>query len=366
MSVSDLPPELLEEIVSHLDMFSTKYVSLTSSTLRAICFPHIFRTLSLFGQTTTFLADFKRLAPTPCFHTLKMYGVPQDLSTGLLPWCTKVLTAHINNSNAAILPSLPVLNYLKLSNMTFWVVDDYFKLLANLPPTLKKLRVRRLRFEYHQSWPIFDNTVGRGVRLEHLETDSLSLLLRDGCPISLKSLRRAYVPQCHPNDLEHLIQRTPHLTDLRLDISTPEERPGTYLIASNCRPRAYTLPVSLPLTTLKSLSITDRTEFVDPTIQLLSAPSSIPSALEVLTITFPLNGKFENLAGALSQPKFRNLKRLNLQITRTDHCFYVHGLLAFSEQTRRFKGRLEELGMLRRIDFTTNLVVVPDIIPRLL
>lgn len=119
MSFSDLPLELLEEIVSHLDIFSTKDLSLTSSTLHAICFPHIFRTLSLSGLTLKFLADFKRHTPMPCFHTLKMYGVMQDLSTGLLPWCNKVHTMHLNNSNTAILPSLSVLSVLKLTDMTF-------------------------------------------------------------------------------------------------------------------------------------------------------------------------------------------------------------------------------------------------------
>ncbi len=175
----------------------------------------------------------KGQAPLPCFHTIKIEGVMQDVSAGLRQWCGKVHTVKIkdtNIGNTTILPSLTILKDLELSDLTFCVVEDYFKLLANLPPTLKKLKVRGIEFKYHQSWPIVRNIVGRGVDLEHLETDSaedFSLLLRDDCPISLKSLRVAYVPQARPNDLEALVQTTPHLIHLRLDISTPEHRSGT-------------------------------------------------------------------------------------------------------------------------------------------
>ncbi|KAK0431857.1 hypothetical protein EV421DRAFT_1925401 [Armillaria borealis] len=276
--IEALPLELREEILSHLDFPSIKCLSLTSSILRAVCFRRIFQALYLRGIVTTFLEDLKGQAPMACFHTIKIEGLQQDVSTDLHLWCSKVHTVKIkdaNIGNTTILPSLTILKDLDLSDLTFSAVDDYFKLLANLPPTLKKLTVRGIEFKYHQSEPIVDNIVSRGAALEHLETDSaedLTLLLKDHCPISLKSLRVANVPQARPHDLEVLVQTAPHLIDLRLDISTPEDR-----------------PVSLPLTRLKLLSITDRTESVEAIIQLLSSPSDVPSALQVLSFSFPFN-----------------------------------------------------------------------------
>lgn len=186
---------------------------------------------------TTFFADMKGQAPLPCFHTFKIEGLMQDMSASLRQWCGEVHTVKIkdtNIGNTAILPSLTIPKDLELSDLTFCVIEDYFKLLANLPPTLKKLKVRGIEFKYYQSWPIVGNIVSRGVDLEHLETDSakdFSLLLRDDCLISLKSLRVAYVPQACLSDLEALVQTTPHIIHLRLNISTPEDRPGTCSIA---------------------------------------------------------------------------------------------------------------------------------------
>ncbi len=80
-------------------------------------------------------------------------------------------------------------------------------------------------------------TVGRGVALEYLDTDKaqdLSVLLRDGCPISLASLRVASIPQCRSHDLKDLIQRAPRLLDLRADFERIKDLPGTSPIAQNC------------------------------------------------------------------------------------------------------------------------------------
>ncbi|KAK0430368.1 hypothetical protein EV421DRAFT_1744181 [Armillaria borealis] len=195
-----------------------------------------------------------------CFHTIKSKDYSRTSQPTSICGAAKFTRWKIKDATLATPRFFP---------------HDYFKLLANLPPTLKKLTVRGIEFKYHQSEPIVDNIVSRGAALEHLETDSaedLTLLLKDHCPISLKSLRVANVPQARPHDLEVLVQTAPHLIDLRLDISTPEDR-----------------PVSLPLTRLKLLSITDRTESVEAIIQLLSSPSDVPSALQVLSFSFPFN-----------------------------------------------------------------------------
>ncbi|KAK0431863.1 hypothetical protein EV421DRAFT_2024311 [Armillaria borealis] len=165
-------------------------------------------------------------------HTIGLTWIMEDLSASLLPWCANAHTVRISSGNVrntAIIPSLSVLRDLELSRLTFCVVEDYFKLLANLPPTLKKLAVHGIRFRFGNSGTGCYATVRRGAEVEHLETylgEDLSVLLRDDCPISLKSLRVAYVPQALPHDLENLVQRTPHFIDLRLDIATPEDRPG--------------------------------------------------------------------------------------------------------------------------------------------
>ncbi len=172
----------------------------------------------LYGFMTTFLEDTKGQAPMPCFHTIKIEASWDGVSTYLLPWSTKAHTMKIsatNIHNTTILPSVTDLRQLELSYLEFWAVDDVFRLIASLPPTLKKLTVRGIRI--YKSWPTLYLTVGLGIDLEHVETESaedLSLLLRDNCLISLKSLRVASVSQARPHDPEDLIQRTPHLIDL--------------------------------------------------------------------------------------------------------------------------------------------------------
>ncbi len=148
--IDDLPVEFFEEIISHLNIPSIKSLSRTSSTLRTICFPHVFRTL-LFSRhkSSTFHGDFKGCTPTPCFRTIELTFVNDNISTSLLPWCTRAHTVRIsvtNLRNTAILPSLSVLRELELSYVTFWVVDDYFRFLGNLPPTLKRLKAHGINF----------------------------------------------------------------------------------------------------------------------------------------------------------------------------------------------------------------------------
>ncbi len=156
---------------------------------------------------TTFLEDTKGQAPMPCFHTIKIEASWDDVSTYLLPWSTKAHTMKIsatNIHNTTILPSVIDLRQLELSYLEFWAVDDVFRLIASLPPTLKKLTVRGIRI--YKSWPTLYLTVRLGIDLEHVETESaedLSLLLRDNCLISLKSLRWHLFPKLVP-----MIRRT--------------------------------------------------------------------------------------------------------------------------------------------------------------
>ncbi|KAK0475674.1 hypothetical protein EDD18DRAFT_1470229, partial [Armillaria luteobubalina] len=354
-ALEDLPPELLQHVLSLLDIPTLKRLSLASWSLRATCFPHIFRAVFLYGPTCTFVDEVNERAPTR-MHTLRLAWIMEDISARILPWCAEVHTLKISSGNirnTAIIPSLSVLIDLELSRLKFWVVEDYFRLLANLPPTLKKLVVHGIIFPFEDSGTGFYATVRHGAELEHLEThlaEDLSVLLRDGCPISFKSLRVAYIPQCRPHDLEDLVQRAPHLIDLRLDIARPENR-----------------PVALPPTGLKSLSlsITDETEASDTLIELFSALST----LEVLNITFPLSWlvcSMDNFAAALSQPCLRNLKELNLQVMKSVHC--VNRQAFFEERVGRLRRRLGELATSPNIRFTAELVPdrsVSDIMRRL-
>ncbi len=145
-ALEDLPPELLQQILSLPDIPTLKWLSLASSILRASCLPYIFRAVFLYGPTCTIVADSKGKALNR-MHTLGLTWIMEDLSAGLFPWCANVHTVKIRSGNVHnmdIIPLLSVLRDLELSRSTFWVVEDYFKLLANLPWTLKKLAVHHL------------------------------------------------------------------------------------------------------------------------------------------------------------------------------------------------------------------------------
>ncbi|KAK0475672.1 hypothetical protein EDD18DRAFT_1470227 [Armillaria luteobubalina] len=177
-SIHGLPLELIQEIISHLSTRSIKSLSFTCAALRTICFPYIFHTLSSpyrpVGRST-FPMDFGRLAPIPCFRTVYLDFIRDDISAILLPWCRKARTVKmsaLNIRNSAIIPYMSLLIDLNLSNVSFWVVDDYFKLLGNLPPTVKRLTAREINFVHY--FPPSYTTVGRGVDLEYLKTDTAS------------------------------------------------------------------------------------------------------------------------------------------------------------------------------------------------
>ncbi|PBK87198.1 hypothetical protein ARMGADRAFT_1085964 [Armillaria gallica] len=67
----DLPPELFEEILSHLDIPTIKVLSLASSNFHTVCFPHLFRSLSLNGDlcpAPEFPSNFQGHKPIPCLR----------------------------------------------------------------------------------------------------------------------------------------------------------------------------------------------------------------------------------------------------------------------------------------------------------
>ncbi len=263
-ALEDLPPELLQQILSLLNIPTLRWLSLASSILRASCFPYIFRAVFLYGPTWTLIADFKGRGLNR-MHTLGLTWIMEDLP---FLWCANVHTVKISSGNVRnteIIPLLSVLKDLGLSRSTFRVVKDYFKLLANLPRTLKKLAVHGIRFRFDNSGTGSYTTVRRGAKVEHLETylrEDLSGLLRDDCPISLKSLRAAYVPQRRPHDLECLVQRTPHLIDLRLDIATQEYQPGACCIAEAMSQPCFRSLNGLNLGLMKSIHWVNRSGFL--------------------------------------------------------------------------------------------------------
>ncbi|KAK0215155.1 hypothetical protein IW262DRAFT_1300382 [Armillaria fumosa] len=206
-----IPLELFEEIVSHLDIPTIKRLSRVSSVFHEACIPLFFRNLVLYGgssgRSTEILANFKERTLVPSLRKVEL----RDLECLV--------------GNTSLLPSLIFLYDLKLSNLTFESAEGYFRLLACLPPTLKKLAVLGNTFLESQ---LISYAAGPGIEVDHLQTESaedLSLLLRDDCPISLKSLRVANVSRACKHDLERLIQRTPRLLDLKIEIKKREDRP---------------------------------------------------------------------------------------------------------------------------------------------
>ncbi|KAK0188278.1 hypothetical protein F5146DRAFT_1202295 [Armillaria mellea] len=170
----DLPPELFEQILLHLDILTIKVVSLASSNFHTICFPYLFRSLSLNGDlrpAPKFLSVFQGRERTSSLRKIELKWLKEDVSTTLLPWCTNVHTAKINGSpigNTAILASMMTLEVLELANLTFSSLKDYFELLSNLSSTTKQLRVRMNRFRESQlTW-----TGNRTIELSRLEADS--------------------------------------------------------------------------------------------------------------------------------------------------------------------------------------------------
>ncbi|KAK0485473.1 hypothetical protein EDD18DRAFT_1427976 [Armillaria luteobubalina] len=308
--VEKLPLELFEEIVSYLDIPTIKKLSRVSSVFRKACIPLFFRNLVLSGdssvRSTEILATFKERTLVPSLRKVELRGLKEDLSQALLAWCTRVRTIKIEEclvGNTSILPSLIILYDLELSNLTFASADDYFQLLTSLPPTLKKLAVSGNTFLESK---LISYAVGRRIEVEHLQTESaedLSLLLRDDCPISLKSLRVAHVSQASPHDLEPLVQSTPHLIDLKIDIKKPEDRPASF-----------------PLTRLKYLTVMDRTRPPNTVIQLFSTPD-IASPLEVVNFSMLVSGwlsGLRRLVVAFSHPQSCKLKQVNITLLQSD------------------------------------------------
>ncbi|KAK0430131.1 hypothetical protein EV421DRAFT_1937097 [Armillaria borealis] len=291
--LENLPLELFEEIVSYLNIPTIKMLSCASSIIRKACIPLFFRSLSL-----------PELAQ----------GQAQMAERGSL---------HSPHS-----VEYQILKDFELSNLTFQSVEDYFWLFASLPSTLKKLTVLGNIFRDSQSTC---HAVGRGIELEHLETKSaedLSLLLRDDCPISLKSLRVASVTLSRSHDLEDLVQRTPRLVDLRIDIKRREDQ-----------------PVSFPLTRLKSLSIIDRTEPLDTVIQLLSTPN-IASPLEVVNLSMVIYGwlsRLPLLVAAFSHPQFCKLKEVKIMLLASYANIRISRAI-LNNYARKFERDLEAAG----------------------
>ncbi|KAK0466658.1 hypothetical protein IW261DRAFT_1520471 [Armillaria novae-zelandiae] len=347
--LEELPLELFDEIASYLDIPTLKALSLTSSIWRSARIRRFFRTLTLHGgheslsSCSKFLADFQKQAPVPCFRTVVLDGLKDDLSKALLPWCTRVHSIIMRDcpvENTTLIPSLIVLHALEFANLTFGSVADYFSILASLPSTLKTMTVGGNTFcESHLTF----HTVGRGVRLECLRTksaDDLSVLVRDDCPVSLKDLRVADIEQASPHDFEDLVQSAPHLIDLHHNITTSKDRPA-----------------SLPLHRLKTLYITERTEDPMATVWLLSTPSSVASTLQFIY-------RFEHLTTALLHPTFRNLIEVHIQIIEHRLANARRSASFFGFKVRRFRQRLEE--MRSEISLMTGVLLIDPANPHIL
>ncbi|KAK0475664.1 hypothetical protein EDD18DRAFT_1366907 [Armillaria luteobubalina] len=187
-TMTDIPPELFAEILSHLDIPTIKVLSLASSNFHMACFPYLFRGLSLNGDlrpAPKFFSTFEGRRPIPCLQKIELKWLKDDISTALLPWCTKAHIAKTNGSligNTAILPSLTLLKELELANLSFPSLADYFALLSSLPLTLNQLKIRKNRFRECQS----AYTCNRTIKLKCLETHSagdLAPFLRVDCPV---------------------------------------------------------------------------------------------------------------------------------------------------------------------------------------
>ncbi|KAK0215157.1 hypothetical protein IW262DRAFT_1514254 [Armillaria fumosa] len=348
-TMRDLPPELFEEILSHLDIPTIKALSLASSNFHMACFPYLFRGLSLNGDlrpAPKFFSVFEGRRPIPCLRKIEMKWLKEDISTALLPWCTKACIAKINGSaigNTAILPSLTLLKELELANLSFPSLADYFTLLSSLPLTLNRLKVRMNRFRECQS----ACTCNRTIELKRLETDSaddLAPFLRVDCPVSLLQLEVASLRHPDIQDLEEFTRKSPLMLDLSLETEHP--------------------PVSLPLRRLKRLSIIDRTNTLGVLADFFTVPfesDAIASKLEFLNLTFSCNDWqmpqqiFSHFAVALSlKPRFRHLQTLHLKMVRQISTVNVSEI--FDSWVERFELDLEAAGRSPRIKITSEVV----------
>ncbi len=71
----ELPPELFEEILSHLDIPTIKVLSLAFSNFHTVCFPYLFRSLSLNGDlrpAPKFLSVFRGRRPIPWLRKVEL------------------------------------------------------------------------------------------------------------------------------------------------------------------------------------------------------------------------------------------------------------------------------------------------------
>ncbi|KAK0475670.1 hypothetical protein EDD18DRAFT_1387570 [Armillaria luteobubalina] len=347
-NLGELPLELFEEIASYLDILSLEALSLTSSIHRAVCIRLLFHTLTLYGDhghssTSNFVEDLENQSPVASFRKVMLEGVKEDLSEGLLPWCTRVHNVKLRWSlvgNTAILPTLIFLNDLELNNIIFPSMAEYFGLLAGLSPTLKRLRAHSNTFIESQS---ICHSVGRGTGLKVLDTrsgDDLTLRLRDDCPISLKLLQVFHARHARPHDVEDLLRRTPSLVDLSIEFKRRGHR-----------------PVSFPLARLKLLSIRDRTEYARQTIQLLSAPSDVPYPLQTFAFTCFVYNDLRKLVTALSKPTFRSVKEIYLRLLAPRYIPINECFFAFNANIGRFKRMLEAKSG-RKISLNTRLAYI--------
>ncbi|SJL16866.1 uncharacterized protein ARMOST_20396 [Armillaria ostoyae] len=335
--LENLPLELFEEIVPYLNIPTIKTVSRASSILHKACIPLFFRSLSLYGDrgglSKDVLTDLNKCTLIPSLRRVKLRWLKEYLSTALIPWCTRVHSIKIDEclvGNTALLPSLIVLKDLELSNLTFESVEDYFWLLASLPSTLRKLAVLGNTFRKSQSTC---HAVGRGIELEHLETKSAEDFHYEWRPFLSRS-----------HDLEDLVQRTPCLVDLCIDIKRREDQ-----------------PVSFPLTRLKSLSIIDRTEPSDTVIQLLSVPN-IASPLEVVNLSMVIYGwlsRMPLLVAAFSHPQFCKLNKVKIMLLASYANIRISPAI-LNDYARKFEHDLEATGDWKRIMFPPEPIIGLD------
>ncbi|KAK0224512.1 hypothetical protein EDD85DRAFT_982139 [Armillaria nabsnona] len=326
--IENLPLELFEEILSFLDI------------------------PILHGDDrppAEFLDDFKERAPVLCLCKVELEFLKEDHSADLLPWCTSADSIKVNGchiGNTAILPALNVLRVLELANLPFSSVVDYFGLLEILSPAVNELKVQRITFcESESTW-----VVGRRIEIERLETGSdadLAPLLRDDFPVSLLPLRAASLRKPDVRDLEDLIGKTPLLIDLCVEFDQDESQAGS--------------PVSFPLERLKFQSINTGTAFPTSLLTPLSIRSNNPAPLEELIITFSIRvasnpSVFEDFVAALTQPRFCNLKTLNLRMPAPLFYAAPEFYERFDRWTQQFELEIEAARTGPRINVTAAMV----------
>ncbi|KAK0454267.1 uncharacterized protein EV420DRAFT_1555996 [Desarmillaria tabescens] len=328
--LEQFPVELVFEILSYLNVPTIKRLSLVSSTLRPICFPAIFQSISISAYRTPrdFLTDMRLRWPIPCVRKLSFNSVDADLKPyALLQWCAPARELEMRSiSNprlyVPLLSGLGELRVVRLDRIAFHRFADLFELLQSLSSKVKDLTIgSAVGFA---SMPSENDPIlwtRKRIKLEKLSISTslvLELLLREDSPVDLSQLNTAETRNVGSHTINKLGRLSPRLVKLVIK-DPPLESNNEYL----------------ELPAIKELTLSFRVlERRSTPLSTFLKPSD--ANLEELTIKLPLEfvmeegrGEWEWLALVLSRRS--KLKRVKVMAWTRPCRIYKYAVLMLNE-----------------------------------